>query len=106
MACDKVHCFTRFADRDMIMRYHWGLAVGHIYGHQQSRHMHHINSTSFDAEEKAAQSEADVDGNNTEEAVVEQDDEDTSSYDDGSSDDDDGDGDGDDDDDEMLEMYE
>lgn len=23
-----------FVDRDMVMRYHWGLAVGHIYGHQ------------------------------------------------------------------------
>lgn len=26
----------RFADRDMIMRYHWGLAVGHVYSHNQN----------------------------------------------------------------------
>jgi len=24
---------VRFVDRDMIMRYHWGLAVGHTYSH-------------------------------------------------------------------------
>jgi hypothetical protein len=23
----------RFVDRDMVMRYHWGLGVGHIYSH-------------------------------------------------------------------------
>jgi len=23
----------RFADRDMLMRYHWGLAAGHVYTH-------------------------------------------------------------------------
>jgi hypothetical protein len=27
-------CF-RFVDRDMLMRYHWGLGVGHIYSHGQ-----------------------------------------------------------------------
>jgi hypothetical protein len=26
--------FISFVDRDMVMRYHWGLAVGHIYGHE------------------------------------------------------------------------
>jgi hypothetical protein len=26
----------RFVDRDMVMRYHWGLGVGHVYSHQQS----------------------------------------------------------------------
>ena len=25
----------RFVDRDMLMRYHWGLGVGHIYSHGQ-----------------------------------------------------------------------
>jgi hypothetical protein len=25
----------RFADRDMVMRYHWGLGVGHVYSHDQ-----------------------------------------------------------------------
>jgi hypothetical protein len=24
----------RFADRDILMRYHWGLGVGHIHAHQ------------------------------------------------------------------------
>ena len=26
----------RFVDRDMLMRYHWGLAVGHVYAHHRS----------------------------------------------------------------------
>lgn len=26
---------NRFSDRDLVMRYHWGLAVGHVYTHQQ-----------------------------------------------------------------------
>jgi hypothetical protein len=26
--------FDSFVDRDMVMRYHWGLSVGHIYGHE------------------------------------------------------------------------
>lgn len=25
--------FIRFLDRDMVMRYHWGLGVGHVYSH-------------------------------------------------------------------------
>jgi hypothetical protein len=35
-ACDqsKEHAeLFRFVDRDMVMRYHWGLAVGHVYTH-------------------------------------------------------------------------
>lgn len=28
--------FSRFVDRDMIMRYHWGLGVGHVYAHDQT----------------------------------------------------------------------
>jgi len=28
--------FLSFVDRDMTMRYHWGHAVGHIYGHSDS----------------------------------------------------------------------
>jgi hypothetical protein len=23
----------RFVDRDMVMRYHWGLGIGHVYSH-------------------------------------------------------------------------
>lgn len=36
----------RFADRDMLMRYHWGLAVGHIYSHDHSYPSHSIPVTS------------------------------------------------------------
>ena len=25
---------TRFVDRDMVVRYHWGIGVGHTYSHQ------------------------------------------------------------------------
>ena len=28
---------SSFADRDMLMQYHWGLAVGHIYSHRGSQ---------------------------------------------------------------------
>ncbi|KIK25266.1 hypothetical protein PISMIDRAFT_43715, partial [Pisolithus microcarpus 441] len=27
---------NRFADRDMLLRYHWGLGVGHMYSHVHS----------------------------------------------------------------------
>jgi len=27
--------FVSFVDRDMLMRFHWGLGVGHVYTHQQ-----------------------------------------------------------------------
>ena len=31
------HIFwCRFADRDMLMHYHWGLGVGHLYSHQDN----------------------------------------------------------------------
>lgn len=30
--------FHRFVDRDMVMRYHWGLGVGHIYSHDTTTH--------------------------------------------------------------------
>jgi hypothetical protein len=30
-------CFQRFVDRDMLMRYHYGLGVGHTYSHSSSR---------------------------------------------------------------------
>lgn len=26
---------SRFVDHDMLMRFHWGLAVGHVYAHRQ-----------------------------------------------------------------------
>src|SRR5712664_2190613 len=33
--CDVLIASIRFVDRDMLMRFHWGLAVGHVYAHQQ-----------------------------------------------------------------------
>jgi hypothetical protein len=27
--------YTSFADRDILMRHHWGLAVGHVYSHHR-----------------------------------------------------------------------
>jgi hypothetical protein len=32
---------VRFADRDMLMRYHWGLGIGHIYSHEHHSHPSH-----------------------------------------------------------------
>lgn len=32
----KVSFPLRFVDRDMVMRYHWGLGIGHVYAHVQS----------------------------------------------------------------------
>src|ERR1700722_903997 len=32
--------FPSFADRDMLMRYHWGLGVGHTYTYEQRRIFH------------------------------------------------------------------
>jgi hypothetical protein len=30
-----VNSLSSFVDRDMLMRFHWGQAVGHVYTHQQ-----------------------------------------------------------------------
>jgi hypothetical protein len=32
---------VRFADRDMLMRYHWGLGIGHMYSHEHHSHPSH-----------------------------------------------------------------
>ena len=29
----------RFADRDILMRYHWGLGIGHTYSHEDSENI-------------------------------------------------------------------
>jgi hypothetical protein len=31
-----IHLIARFVDRDMVMRYHWGLGVGHTYAYQKT----------------------------------------------------------------------
>jgi hypothetical protein len=38
----------RFADRDMLMRYHWGLGIGHVYSHEDDRFQQ--SSTIIDCE--------------------------------------------------------
>lgn len=32
-----IHLDDRFADRDMLVRYHWGLGIGHVYSHEDSK---------------------------------------------------------------------
>lgn len=39
----------RFVDRDMVMRYHWGLGVGHLYSHQRNANMGSPQSPEADA---------------------------------------------------------
>ncbi|KJA13591.1 hypothetical protein HYPSUDRAFT_151446 [Hypholoma sublateritium FD-334 SS-4] len=41
---------NRFADRDMAVRYHWGLGIGHIYSHGRNTPPQHP-STTFSAHE-------------------------------------------------------
>lgn len=36
IALIRINLSNRFVDRDMLMRYHWGLGVGHVYSHGQS----------------------------------------------------------------------
>lgn len=33
MSC--LNFLFRFVDRDMVMRFHWGLGIGHLYSHQR-----------------------------------------------------------------------
>ncbi|KJA18172.1 hypothetical protein HYPSUDRAFT_205550 [Hypholoma sublateritium FD-334 SS-4] len=33
----KSYYVNRFADRDMVMRFHWGLGIGHTYSHGKAR---------------------------------------------------------------------
>jgi hypothetical protein len=33
---DHITFNTRFVDRDMLMRFHWGLGVGHVYSHEDA----------------------------------------------------------------------
>jgi hypothetical protein len=39
----------RFVDRDMVMRYHWGLAVGHLYTHSDTRNNSSLPTTDASA---------------------------------------------------------
>jgi len=33
---DSDYTISSFVDRDMLMRFHWGLGAGHVYAHRQS----------------------------------------------------------------------
>lgn len=39
---------SRFADRDMIMRYHWGLGIGHKYSHGRDTNSQQNSTTASD----------------------------------------------------------
>lgn len=41
----------RFSDRDLLMRYHWGLGVGHFHAHQSALTSGCISDLTEDAEE-------------------------------------------------------
>jgi hypothetical protein len=47
----------RFADCDMLMRYHWGLGIGHTYSHTKES----TNPTTIEADEDEMAEEADED---------------------------------------------
>ena len=32
-----IHLDDRFADRDMLVRYHWRLGIGHVYSHEDDK---------------------------------------------------------------------
>lgn len=36
LADPDVNCIPRFSERDILMRYHWGLGVGHIHAHEHA----------------------------------------------------------------------
>lgn len=37
--------YTRFVDRDMLMRHHWSLAIGHTYAHAQPHQTQELDTT-------------------------------------------------------------
>ncbi|RXW23302.1 hypothetical protein EST38_g2534 [Candolleomyces aberdarensis] len=49
---------NRFVDRDMIMRYHWGLGVGHLYSHEDAPNVGNmVNDVAPDADEHGLDAE-------------------------------------------------
>jgi hypothetical protein len=44
------HFSSRFADRDMLMRYHWGVGIGHTHAHSNApaTHKHQVNLRTID----------------------------------------------------------
>jgi hypothetical protein len=49
----------RFVDPDMLMRYHWGLGIGHVYSHGHTRI--HVNQTATPATTQTFQASAGID---------------------------------------------
>lgn len=43
----------RFADRDMLMRYHWGLGIGHVYAQEAKLQQNSTTPDMSDDEESA-----------------------------------------------------
>jgi hypothetical protein len=65
------HSIFRFVDRDMVMRYHWGLGIGHFYsyGHQPGSGVHTtklvLNTVTGNLDEDALGMEEHTDGQDT-----------------------------------------
>lgn len=54
--------FDRFSDRDLLMRYHWGLGVGHLHAHGPISNPSHIPDLPRDTDASDNLSEAPPDG--------------------------------------------
>jgi hypothetical protein len=62
----------RFADRDMVMRYHWGLGIGHVYSHSQApnRDASTMASAESNSRYPSDNSELEPEANNTVENIL------------------------------------
>ena len=47
----------RFVDRDMVMRYHWGLAAGHVYAHRTRDQTVALGTTTLENENMVGDAE-------------------------------------------------
>lgn len=62
---------TRFVDRDMVMRFHWGLGVGHVYSHADSSNADTVGRGVEEDEDYEQNSTYDLLGNDTNVQTVE-----------------------------------
>jgi hypothetical protein len=53
-----IEVLTRFVDPDMLMRYHWGLGIGHIYSHGRTE----VHSTAISATAQTSDTGTDDEG--------------------------------------------
>jgi hypothetical protein len=44
-------CSPRFSDRDLLMRYHWGLGVGHFHAHQSAATLGCVSDLAEDSQD-------------------------------------------------------